>query len=137
MESMDSPERPVISISLPKEQIESLIKDSGLKPIVCLDDLDAEVDKKKFMKICKLFDNLDVQLFISTVQVEKLKNIFTESDIVKDVLLEEGKIILSMNNGLGAEEINDLAFQNGIPLNHLLTRKPSLEAEFLEITKNE
>jgi len=77
----------------------------------------------------------DVQIEVSSAQNEKLKNIFTDSEIVRELQFEEGKIILSLKNGLGAEDINNLAFQNGIPLNHLLTRKPSLESEFLKITK--
>ena len=78
----------------------------------------------------------DIQIEVSSSQNDKLKLILDGSDIVKDILQEDGKLVLSLHNGLGAETINQLAFDNGISLNHLLTRKPSLEAEFLQITKN-
>ncbi len=78
----------------------------------------------------------DTQIEISSNQNDKLKSILNESDIVKDLQYVDDKILLSLNNGLNAEDINKLAFQNGISLNHLITRKPSLESEFLEITKN-
>jgi ABC-2 type transport system ATP-binding protein len=78
----------------------------------------------------------DAQIEVSSSQNDKLKSILSNSEIVKELHFEEEKIVLSLNNDLGAEEVNKLAFQNGIPLNHLLTRKPSLESEFLEITKD-
>lgn len=78
----------------------------------------------------------DAQIEISSNQNEQLKTLLSQTDFVKDIQLLEEKIVLSLHNGQGAEAVNELAFQNGITLNHLLTRKASLEAEFLEITKN-
>ena len=78
----------------------------------------------------------DVQIEVSSDQNEKLKTVLLESKFVKDLKADEEKFILSLENNLAAEDINKLAFQNGIALNHLFTRKRSLEAEFLEITKN-
>ncbi len=78
----------------------------------------------------------DIQIEISSNENEKLQNVLTASGIVKDLHFEEQIIVLSLQNGKAAEDINKLAFQNGIALNHLFTRKRSLESEFLEITKN-
>ena len=79
----------------------------------------------------------DIQIEISSNQNDKLKEILSGANIVKEMYFEEEKIVLSLKNGLGAEAINTLAFENGIALNHLLTKKPSLESEFLEITKDQ
>ncbi len=78
----------------------------------------------------------DLQVEVSSAQNDKLKQILSDSNSVKDIQFEEEKMVISLNDDLGAEDINKLAFQNGISLNHLFTRKPSLESEFLEITKN-
>ncbi len=78
----------------------------------------------------------DIQIEVSSNQNDKLKAVLLNSGIVKELVINGEKIVLSLKDGLGAETINQLAFQNGITLNHLLARKPSLEAEFLEITKN-
>lgn len=78
----------------------------------------------------------EVQIEVSSSQNDKLKTVLLNSGIVKDLVVNDEKIVLSLKDGLGAESINKLAFQNDITLNHLLVIKRSLESEFLEITKN-
>ncbi len=74
-------QKKILSIIFYLAYIESLMKDYGLEPIVCLDDLDAEIDESKLNILGGLFDELNIQLFISTVQVEKVKNIFKDIDM--------------------------------------------------------
>ena len=44
------------------------------------------------------------------------------------------RLILMVDQDLTTGEINELAFQNGILINHLVAKAKSLESEFLEIT---
>ncbi len=46
------------------------------------------------------------------------------------------KIVFNIDANFSSGELNKLAFENGITISHLLTKKTSLEQEFLEITKN-
>jgi len=49
---------------------------------------------------------------------------------------ERDKIEFQMPNTRDAREINQIAYDKGIVLNHLVSRKRNLEEEFLEITNN-
>lgn len=50
---------------------------------------------------------------------------------------QEGKYIKAMlNRNVEPERVNQLLFEKGIVLNHLVKRKESLEQQFLQITKN-
>lgn len=50
---------------------------------------------------------------------------------------QEGKYIKAMlNQNVEPERVNQLLFEKGIVLNHLVKRKESLEQQFLQITKN-
>ncbi len=77
----------------------------------------------------------NTSLEISSSQNLKLKTLLENSLPGNDIRLEKDKIILHLKNGLDAEEINQLAFENGIILNHLLVKKTSLESEFLQRIK--
>jgi len=56
---------------------------------------------------------------------------FSESALIND----NGLLRLSLTKGSARlEEINQLCFQNGITLNHLLLKKKRLEARFFELT---
>ena len=46
-----------------------------------VDDLDAEIDKNKLSKICHYFNLLKVQLFITTVEVNKLEKVFEDFEM--------------------------------------------------------
>lgn len=58
-----------------------------------------------------------------------------KSDIAKEVHKENGLIIASLAAEKKIEEINSFAFEQEIVLTHLLSRKKSLEAQFLELVK--
>lgn len=55
---------------------------------------------------------------------------------VKNVVNEEGKILVYLKNDLDAKELNRFLFEKNIILNHLVKRKNSLEEQFLELTSS-
>ncbi|MFV8345345.1 ABC transporter ATP-binding protein [Flavobacterium sp. ZB4P13] len=56
---------------------------------------------------------------------------------VKNVVNEDGKVLVYLKNDLDAKELNRFLFEKNIILNHLVKRKNSLEEQFLELTKNQ
>lgn len=56
---------------------------------------------------------------------------------VKNVVNEDGKVLVYLKNDLEAKELNRFLFEKNIILNHLVKRKNSLEEQFLELTKNQ
>nr|WP_199000003.1 ATP-binding cassette domain-containing protein [Flavobacterium sp. ASV13] len=65
-----------------------------------------------------------------------LKNILSSHSAVEKVVEEEGKILVYLTTDLSASELNQFLFSKNITLTHLVKRKNSLEAQFLELTKN-
>ncbi|WP_433832920.1 ABC transporter ATP-binding protein [Flavobacterium anhuiense] len=65
-----------------------------------------------------------------------LKSVLTEHPAVDRISEEEGKVIVHLNSNLSASELNQFLFSKNIVLSHLVKRKNSLEAQFLELTKN-
>lgn len=55
---------------------------------------------------------------------------------VEKIVIEEGKLLVYLNNALEAKDINLYLHQNNIILNHLVKRKNSLEEQFLQLTNN-
>ena len=55
---------------------------------------------------------------------------------VKNVINEDGKILVYLKNDLEAKELNRFLFEKNIVLNHLVKRKNSLEEQFLELTNS-
>ncbi|MFV8359772.1 ABC transporter ATP-binding protein [Flavobacterium sp. LS1P3] len=55
---------------------------------------------------------------------------------VKNVVNEEGKVLVYLKNDLEAKELNRFLFEKNIVLNHLVKRKNSLEEQFLELTNS-
>jgi ABC-2 type transport system ATP-binding protein len=49
---------------------------------------------------------------------------------------EEGKVLVYLKSELSASELNKFLFSKNIVLSHLVKRKNSLEAQFLELTQN-
>ena len=56
---------------------------------------------------------------------------------VKRIEADNGRFIVILEEGKTAADLNQRAFQEGLMLNHLVSKKRSLETEFLEITKNQ
>lgn len=64
-----------------------------------------------------------------------LKTSLSKSDIVSDVRQENGYLIAALRKGKSIAELNKFAFEKDIILHHLISRKKSLEAQFLELVK--
>ena len=58
-----------------------------------------------------------------------------EAALIKEVEQENGLITVLLAPGLSAAGINDFAFKHKITLNHLVSKKKSLEKQFLELVK--
>lgn len=53
---------------------------------------------------------------------------------VKNVVNEQGKVLVYLKDDLDAKDLNRFLFEKNIVLNHLVKRKNSLEEQFLELT---
>jgi len=53
---------------------------------------------------------------------------------VKNVVDDDGKVLVYLKNDLDAKDLNQFLFEKSIVLNHLVKRKNSLEEQFLELT---
>ncbi len=67
---------------------------------------------------------------------DKLITLLNEHEAILNVSKEHETIIATLNNDITAAEINKLLFNKGFVLSHLIKRKPSLEQQFLDLTKN-
>ncbi len=67
---------------------------------------------------------------------ERLIEAVKTHSAVKNVINDDGKILVYLKNDLGAKELNRFLFEKNIILNHLVKRKNSLEEQFLELTNS-
>lgn len=67
---------------------------------------------------------------------QKLKSVLTGHPSVKNIEIEDGKLVVYLKVPLQAKDLNRLVFDNYITLTHLVKRKHSLEEQFLQITNN-
>ena len=65
-----------------------------------------------------------------------LKTALLEHSAIDSITEEEGKVLVYLKSDLPASELNQFLFSKNIALCHLVKRKNSLEAQFLELTKN-
>ena len=65
-----------------------------------------------------------------------LKTYLLEHSAVDRIDEEDDKILVYLKSDLSASELNLFLFSKNIALSHLVKRKNSLEAQFLELTKN-
>jgi ABC-2 type transport system ATP-binding protein len=73
---------------------------------------------------------------ISSNDNTTLKSILGEHQAVGQIKDEDGKVLVYLKSELSASELNQFLFSKNIVLSHLVKRKNSLEAQFLELTKN-
>jgi len=66
---------------------------------------------------------------------KKLKKLLEKSDVVSEVHFDNGFLLGTLHRERKIEDLNSFAFQQGLTLDHLLSRKKSLEAQFLELVK--
>jgi len=78
----------------------------------------------------------DVTVEVSAPDIQVLTNLISQIDWIHTIKKEKNIIEFQMPEDHTAQEINTIAYNNGIVLNHLVCRKRKLEEEFLEITNN-
>lgn len=66
----------------------------------------------------------------------ELKSVLHSHQAVAEIKDEDGKVLVYLKSDLSAQELNQFLFSKNIILSHLVKRKNSLEAQFLELTKN-
>lgn len=74
---------------------------------------------------------------ISCNNNDQLKSALKGSSLVKEIETENGVLILTLNDKVKPAEINSFAFDNKLVVHHMLSRKRSLESQFLELVKEE
>ena len=80
--------------------------------------------------------NDDVMVEVAADDLLQLEQLLAPLKEVRRLESDNKKLVLQLSEEMTARDINQLAFDNGILLTHLLTKQKSLEAEFLEITSN-
>lgn len=76
-----------------------------------------------------------VTLELQSANNDSLQQFLNSIDWIQQPKLIGDKIEAQMDKDHSVAEVNKLAFERGIVLTHLVSRKQSLEEEFLEITK--
>ncbi len=66
-----------------------------------------------------------------------LKSKIGGSGLVRDVEEENGLLVFTLNEGVTSADINSYAFSSKLVITHMLSRKRSLESQFLELVKEE
>ncbi|MEN8228944.1 MAG: ABC transporter ATP-binding protein [Bacteroidota bacterium] len=74
---------------------------------------------------------------ISCMNNEQLKQKLEASQLVKEVEIENGLIVVTLAEKVSPAKINAFAFSNKLVIHHMLSRKRSLESQFLELVKEE
>ncbi|MDD5260325.1 MAG: ABC transporter ATP-binding protein [Methylacidiphilales bacterium] len=67
--------------------------------------------------------------------IEKLFQLLSKTPFVKKITRKDQRLYLELEPGRQPGELNRLAFEQGIVLDHLVSKRQSLEVEFLEITR--
>ncbi len=79
--------------------------------------------------------NDDITIEVGADDIGNLVTFLSDISAINSMTREKGKLILSVNADFSAANLNQMAFQKGITLTHLVAKATSLESEFLEITK--
>ncbi len=76
----------------------------------------------------------DVQVEIAAPNLDGLKNMLSNDSRISKLVEKDGRLVLYVDREFSTAEINQMAYNNGITLTHLVAKAKSLESEFLEIT---
>lgn len=74
---------------------------------------------------------------LKAAAMDKLIVFLQKKPAFGEVRQENGMLQVFLKEEMGAEELNNLLFKEGIVLSHLVKRKESLEEQFLTLTKNQ
>jgi ABC-2 type transport system ATP-binding protein len=72
---------------------------------------------------------------VGAAEIEKLFHFLSGVTWVRKITRQENRLILEIEAGRNPDELNRMAFEHGIVLDHLVLKRQSLETEFLEITR--
>jgi len=72
---------------------------------------------------------------VGATDIENLYRLLSSVPLARKISRQENRLILELEPGRIPEEVNRLAFEHGIVLDHLVSKRQSLETEFLEITR--
>jgi len=67
----------------------------------------------------------------------KLKSVLDGSGLTRDVAEENGLLVVALNESVTASRVNEFAFSNNLVIYHMVSRKKSLESQFLELVREE
>lgn len=67
----------------------------------------------------------------------ELKLALEESKLIRECTEENGFLVIALNEGVSPADINAYAFSRKRVIHHMLSRKRSLESQFLELVKEE
>lgn len=81
--------------------------------------------------------NNDVQVHIAAEDMMRLENMLLGLPYIRNVVKRDNFIECNLSKDQNLAELNANAFQQGLLLTHLVSKKQSLEDEFLEITKEQ
>ena len=87
-----------------------------------------------------LVDGMSANEGFFELQADDLDNlilVLKTHPAVKNIVNEDGKVLVYLKNDMEAKELNQFLFEKNIVLSHLVKRKNSLEEQFLELTKNQ
>lgn len=74
---------------------------------------------------------------VSCPDNKKLKAALAESGLSREVTEENGLLVVALNEGVDASGINEFAFSRELVIHHMVSRKKSLETQFLELVREE
>jgi ABC-2 type transport system ATP-binding protein len=74
---------------------------------------------------------------LQSKDMEKLQSVLEGNKVFGTIKREGDQLIAYLNEPIDSSSLNQLLFEKGIVLSHLVKRKESLEEQFLEITKNQ
>lgn len=69
--------------------------------------------------------------------IENLTLVLKTHPAIKNVVNEQGKVLVYLDKDLKAKDLNQFLFEKNIVLSHLIKRKNTLEEQFLQLTKNQ
>lgn len=69
--------------------------------------------------------------------IENLTLVLKTHPAIKNVVNEQGKVLVYLSKDLKATDLNQFLFEKNIVLSHLIKRKNTLEEQFLQLTKNQ
>ena len=72
---------------------------------------------------------------VGAADIEKLFQLLSHVPMVRKITRNDNRLLLELIPEGNPAELNRLVFENGIILDHLISKRQSLEMEFLEITR--